>query len=43
MDRVTQLIYEKDFEILFLKSKKDAFQHLFETLMSKRYPGDFEP
>lgn len=43
MDRVRQLIYEKDFKILFLESNGDAFQHLFETLMSKRYPGDFEP
>lgn len=43
MDRVAQLIYEKDFELLFLKSKKEAFQHLFETLMGKRYSGDFMP
>lgn len=43
MDRVAQLIYEKDFELLFLKSKKAAFQSLFETLMGKRYPGDFMP
>lgn len=43
MDRVARLIYEKDFKIRFLEATEDAFQHLFETLMSKRYPGDFIP
>lgn len=43
MDRVQQLIYEKDFRIRFLEANEDAFQSLFETLMGKRYPGDFVP
>lgn len=41
MDRIQQLNYEKDFRIAFLESKGDAFQRLFETLMSKAYPNDF--
>lgn len=41
MDRNQKISYEKDFRILFLESKGDAFQGLFEKLMSKRYPGDF--
>ena len=41
MDRVQQLNYEKDFRIAFLESKGDAFQRLFEKLMSKAYPNDF--
>lgn len=41
MDRNQQINYEKDFRINFLESKGDAFQHLFETLMGKLYPGDF--
>lgn len=43
MDRSLQLIYEKDFRIRYLESRKEAFQNLFETLMSKRFPSDFEP
>lgn len=41
MDRNQQISYEKDFRIKFLESKGDAFQNLFETLMTKLYPGDF--
>jgi hypothetical protein len=41
MDRIQQLNYEKDFRIAFLEAKADAFQHLFEKLMSKVYPNDF--
>jgi hypothetical protein len=41
MDRIQQLNYEKDFRISFLESKGDGFQHLFENVMSKAYPGDF--
>ena len=41
VDRIQQLSYEKDFRIRFLESRGDAFQHLFETVLSKRYPGDF--
>ncbi len=41
MDRLVQLAYEKDFQIAFLKSKGDSFQHFFETLMFKAYPNDF--
>ncbi len=41
MDRYQQLYYEKDFRIAFLEARGDAFQHLFETLMGKVYPGDF--
>jgi hypothetical protein len=41
MDRAQQLCYEKDFLIAFLRSKGDAFQILFETLMAKAYPNDF--
>ncbi len=41
MDRVQRTIYQKDFTILFLKSKGEAFQALFECLMKNRYPGDF--
>jgi len=41
MDRIQQLYYEKDFRIAFLESKGDAFQHLFEKLMSKVHPNDF--
>jgi hypothetical protein len=41
MDRAQQLNYEKDFLITFLKSKGEAFQSLFESLMAKAYPNDF--
>lgn len=41
MDRLQQLNYEKDFRIAFLESKGDAFQSLFEKLMSKAHPNDF--
>lgn len=41
MDRMQQLNYEKDFRILFLESKGDGFQGLFEKVMSRAYPGDF--
>ncbi len=41
MDRVQQKSYQMQFEIRFLRSKGDAFQHLFEELMGKRYPADF--
>lgn len=41
MDRIQQLNYEKDFRIAFLESKGDAFQRLFEKLMSKAHPNDF--
>lgn len=41
MDRVQQLNYEKDFRIAFLEAKGDAFQHLFEKLMSKAHPNDY--
>lgn len=41
MDRVQRTIYQKDFRILFLESKGEAFQTLFERLMKNRYPGDF--
>lgn len=43
MDRAQRLFYEKDFRIAFLESKGDAFQSLFEKVMSKAYPGDFLP
>lgn len=33
--------YEKDFEIAFLRAKGDAFQSLFEQLMSRAYKADF--
>jgi hypothetical protein len=41
MDRLQQAFYEKDFEIAFLRSKGDAFQTLFERLMSMAYKADF--
>lgn len=41
MDRYQKLYYEKDFKIAFLKTRGDAFQQFFETLMGKVYPGDF--
>ncbi|PTT98190.1 hypothetical protein DBR45_34485 [Pseudomonas sp. HMWF031] len=41
MDRIQQLNYEKDFRIVFLESKGDGFQRLFERLMSKVHPNDF--
>lgn len=41
MDRIQQLNYEKDFQIVFLKAKGDGFQRLFETLMFKAHPNDF--
>jgi len=43
LDRAQQLSYEKDFRIAFLESKGDAFQSLFEKVMSSAYPGDFLP
>lgn len=43
MDRMQQMYYEKDFQILFLTSKGDGFQGLFEKVMSNAYPGDFMP
>ena len=41
MDRIQQLHYEKDFRIAFLESKGEAFQSLFERLMSRAHPNDF--
>lgn len=41
MDYVQRLNYEKDFRILFLESKGDSFQRLFEKLMLKVHPNDF--
>lgn len=41
MDRLQQLGYEKDFRIAFLEARGDAFQRLFERLMSLAYPRDF--
>jgi hypothetical protein len=41
MDRAQQLSYEKDFRIVFLESKGDGFQRLFEKLMAKAHPNDF--
>ena len=41
MDRIQQLNYEKDFQIVFLKAKGVGFQRLFETLMFKAHPNDF--
>lgn len=41
MDRIQQLNYEKDFRIVFLESRGDGFQRLFEKLMSKVHPNDF--
>lgn len=41
MDRIQQLVYEKDFRIIFLESKGDGFQRLFEKLMAKAHPNDF--
>ena len=41
MDRMQRLNYEKDFRILFLESKGDSFQRLFEKLMLKAHPNDF--
>lgn len=41
MDRYQRLNYEKDFTIAFLRARGDAFQRLFETLMSKVYSADF--
>lgn len=42
MDRVQQSAYLFAFEIRFLKAKGAAFQRLFEELMGRVYPGDFE-
>ena len=41
MDRLQQLGYEKDFRIDFLEARGDAFQRLFERVMSLAYPRDF--
>jgi len=41
MDRIQQLSYEKDFLIIFLKTKGDEFQRLFEKLMWTVHPNDF--
>ena len=41
MDRIQQLGYEKDFRIMFLETKGDGFQRLFEKLMAKAHPNDF--
>lgn len=43
VDRISQLSFEKDFTIAFLSAKGDAFQSLFETLMTKAHPNDFIP
>lgn len=42
LDRVQQQSYQLQFENRFLKAKGDAFQRLFEELMGRVYPGDFE-
>lgn len=42
MDRVQQQSYLLLFENRFLKARGDAFQHLFEELMGRAYPGDFQ-
>lgn len=41
MDRLQQLGYEKDFRIAFLEARGDAFQSLFERVMSLVHPRDF--
>ena len=41
MDRIQQLSYEKDFRLIFLETKGDGFQGLFEKLMGKAHPNDF--
>lgn len=41
MDRTQQLYYEMKFRVQWRDARRDAFQRLFEQLMSKRYPGDF--
>jgi len=41
VDLIQQLSYEKDCMIQFVVSRGDAFQRFFESVMSKRYPGDF--
>lgn len=42
MDRVQQYGYLLAFENRFLKAKGDGFQRLFEELMGRVYPADFE-
>lgn len=41
IDHIQLLSYEKDFRIAFLESKGNAFQHLFEKIMSKVHRDDF--
>jgi len=41
MDRLQIAFYENKFEIMFLRSKGDAFQTFFERLMSMAYKADF--
>lgn len=41
VDRIQKIVYAKEFTVRFVTSRGDAFQRLFEQLMSKRYPGDF--
>ena len=36
-----QYIYEKLFEVAFLRRKGDAFQDFFADIMERCYPGDF--
>lgn len=43
MDQIAYAYYALKFENDFLRSKGNAFQTLFENVMSKRYPKDFRP
>jgi len=43
VDTLTRAFYEMSFELRFLKARGADFQNLFESIMEKRYPGDFIP
>lgn len=42
-DAFAQCYYELQLRLKFHEETGDAFQILFSRLMSKTYPGDFQP
>jgi hypothetical protein len=42
VDPISRAFYELRFELAFLKTKGDAFQDFFSSIMEKVHPADFQ-
>jgi len=42
VEQLSQAFWETCFENSYLKCHGEAFQELFQTIMERRYPGDFQ-